>query len=41
MELNPVEQVVAAWSLWARLVPAVIGGVLLSVGIWSTKERVQ
>ena len=41
MELNAIEQVIAAWPLWTRLVPAVVAGVLLSVGIWSTKGRVQ
>ena len=41
MELNAIEQVIAAWPLWTKLVPAVIGGVLLSVGIWTTKERVR
>ena len=37
--LNPVEQVIAAWPLWTRLVPTVIG--MLAWGIWSTKERVR
>ena len=39
LELNAIEQVIAAWPLWVRLVPAVVG--MLAWGIWSTKERVQ
>ena len=41
LELNAIEQIIAAWPLWTKLGPAVVAGVLLSWGIWSTKERVQ
>lgn len=40
MELNPIEQIIAAWPLWSRLLPAVVGTALVAIGVWSTRNDV-
>jgi len=38
--LNPIEQQIAAWPLWTRLLPALVLGIALIIGVWSTRNDV-
>lgn len=40
MELNAIEQVIAALPLWLRLLPAAAMSVALAIGVWSTRKDV-
>lgn len=40
MELNPIEQIIAGWPLWVRLLPAIALSIPLAIGIWSTRKEV-
>ena len=41
MELNPIDQMIAAIPEWWRLVPALIAGIPLAIGVWATRGRVR
>jgi len=41
MELNPIEEIIASWPLWSRLLPAAVLGALAAVGVWSTRKDVR
>ena len=40
MELNPIEEMIAAWPLWVRLLPACAMAIALAIGVWSTRKDV-
>jgi len=41
MELNPIEQIIAGWPIWVRLLPAVLLSIPLAIGVWSTRNDVR
>ena len=41
MELNPIEQMIAAWPEWWRLLSALPAAIALAWGVWATRDRVR
>jgi len=41
MELNPIEEIIASWPLWVRLLPAAVMAALAALGVWATRKDVR
>jgi len=41
LALNPLEQEIAGWPIEARLIPALVAGIGLMVGVWRTRNDVR